>query len=132
MRKSKTRRPAENASTRVQIAALPFRLSASGEWEGWPVKGFADHEAAVKEALEEAGLVGKIEPRAVGSYGYWKRQATIFEFVEVKVYPLEVHSQLETWREKGERHMAWLRKKQAALLVDEPELAMLIERFKPH
>jgi ADP-ribose pyrophosphatase YjhB (NUDIX family) len=65
----------ENAvTTRVQYAALPFRISARARTEfllitsretrrwiipkGWPQKGRAPHRSAAREAFEEAGVLG--------------------------------------------------------------------------
>lgn len=128
-----------------QVAALPFRLSASGAVEilvitsretgrfiipkGWPMKRLRDPDAAAREAYEEAGVTGKIRRKSVGSYNYWKRLTSTFELVEVEVYPLEVQEQHEDWPEKGRRQKAWLSPKDAALLIDEPDLATLVRGF---
>jgi 8-oxo-dGTP pyrophosphatase MutT (NUDIX family) len=74
---------------RVQYAALPYRRDGgslmevllitsrdTGRWiipKGWPLKGKAPHKAAAREAREEAGLVGKIHRRPIGSFSYEKR-----------------------------------------------------------
>ena len=76
-------------SKRVQYAALPYRRKGksapevllvtsreTGRWiipKGWPLKGKAPHKAAAREAREEAGVVGKINRRSVGSFSYEKR-----------------------------------------------------------
>jgi hypothetical protein len=49
--------------------------------------------------------------------------------LKVEVYPLEVQKQRPNWPEKGSRRLGWLSKKDAAALVDEPELITLIQRF---
>jgi hypothetical protein len=69
--------------------------------------GYGPKSAAI-EAREEAGVVGKVHRKPIGKYTYWKRLADQFRLVEVEVYPLEVSRQLETWREKQTRQMAWL------------------------
>src|SRR5271170_7842981 len=74
---------------RVQYAALPYRRKGrsptevllvtsreTGRWiipKGWPAKGKAPHKSAAREAREEAGVVGKINLRSVGSFSYEKR-----------------------------------------------------------
>jgi 8-oxo-dGTP pyrophosphatase MutT (NUDIX family) len=131
---------------RRQVAALPFRYNAAGSPEvlivtsretgrfiipkGWPMKGHSDPEAAAKEAREEAGLKGKIRRKPIGSYKYWKRLSDHFRLIRVDVYLFEVSRQLETWREKQSRQMAWLSPHSAALLVDEPKLVTLIKNLE--
>lgn len=130
---------------RQQVAALPFRISVSGAVEilvltsrdtgrfiipkGWKKKGHKKPDAAANEAYEEAGVVGKVQRKPVGIYTYWKRGATGFEQLEVLVYPLLVTKQRADWPEKGQRRLAWLSREDAALLVDEPQLASLIRTF---
>jgi 8-oxo-dGTP pyrophosphatase MutT (NUDIX family) len=133
-------------SGRWQVAALPFRYTGAGFLEvliitsretgrfiipkGWPMKGHADPDAAAIEAREEAGVAGKIRRESIGKYVYWKRLADQFELVEVAVYPLEVSRQLQTWREKQSRQMAWLSLEDAATLLDEPQLIALIRNLE--
>jgi 8-oxo-dGTP pyrophosphatase MutT (NUDIX family) len=95
--------------------------------KGWPMKGRTDPEVAAIEAREEAGLIGNVRRKPIGKYTYWKRLAEEFRLVEV--YPLKVSRQLETWREKQSRQMAWLSPDKAAILVDEPQLITLIQNL---
>lgn len=91
------------------------------------MKGRPDCEAAAKEAAEEAGVVGTWHEKPVGSFQYWKRLKGSFIPVSVDVYPLHVERELGTWKERAARSRAWLTPDQAALLVDEPELAAILE-----
>lgn len=129
----------------IQYAALPWRqarrrieilLITSREtrrWvipKGWPMKGRAPHEAAALEAMEEAGISGEIDPTAIGSYSYLKRMKGD-EAVpsQVIVFPLEVASQLDHWKEKDQRQSRWFPYAKAAALVAEPALKRLIRDF---
>ncbi|TIX46834.1 MAG: NUDIX hydrolase, partial [Mesorhizobium sp.] len=47
------------------------------------------------------------------------------------VYPLHVQQELDEWKEQKNRRRAWLKPDQAALLVDEPKLAALLESIAP-
>jgi 8-oxo-dGTP pyrophosphatase MutT (NUDIX family) len=127
---------------RTQVAALPIRREATGEvrvllitsretrrWiipKGWPMKGRTNAQAAAQEALEEAGVEGRVRKEPFGKYLYWKRGETNFELCEVLVYLLEVTRQLETWREKGQREARWFSVEDAADLVEEPGLTAVI------
>jgi 8-oxo-dGTP pyrophosphatase MutT (NUDIX family) len=129
----------------IQYAALPWRALGgrveillitsreSRRWvipKGWPMKDKAPHEAAVAEAYEEAGVTGEIDPVSVGSYRYVKRLKGEEGIpIQVIVFPLEVQSQLDHWKEKDQRQSAWFRFQKAAGLVVEPNLKRLIRDF---
>jgi 8-oxo-dGTP pyrophosphatase MutT (NUDIX family) len=127
---------------RTQVAALPIRREETGEvrvllitsretkrWiipKGWPMKGRTNAQAAAQEALEEAGVEGRVQKEPFGKYLYWKRAEANFELCEVLVYLLEVTRQLETWREKGQREARWFSLEDAADLVEEPGLTAVL------
>lgn len=72
-----------------QVAALPWRISKSGslrimlitsrsgrQWiilKGWPMAGKSEFGSAAQEALEEAGVIGKVASAALGEFEYSKR-----------------------------------------------------------
>ncbi|TIX37085.1 MAG: NUDIX hydrolase, partial [Mesorhizobium sp.] len=62
---------------------------------------------------------------------YCKRLKDTFVPITVKVYPLHVQQELDEWKEQKNRRRAWLKPDQAALLVDEPKLAALLESIAP-
>lgn len=138
MRKSS--RPAE---TRVQYAALPYRHRTAsrtevllvtsretGRWiipKGWPIRRKTPYATAEREAREEAGVVGTIGKRAIGSFSYEKRLKNGKVIIcKVKVFALKVKRQVEDWREKGQRQVQWLSRSKAAKTVLEPVLRNLI------
>ncbi len=128
----------------LQYAALPYRLDdglevllitsrETGRWvlpKGWPMKGKKAHEAAAREAFEEAGVRGKVGKSAVGRYNYGKRlsDGCVVGCV-VEVYPLAVGRQMSSWPEQDQRTLGWYSPDDAAQLVEEPELADLITAF---
>ena len=133
---------------RTQFAALPFRIGTSGRPEimlltsretgrwvipkGWPIKGLKPREVAVREAYEEAGLVGSITTkRPVGIYHYEKQFDEGGLLCEVQVFLFRVDQQLDDWPEKGQRETRWLDPAEAAALVNEGGLAEII-RFASH
>jgi 8-oxo-dGTP pyrophosphatase MutT (NUDIX family) len=98
------------AARRVQYGALPYRLAAGSRpqfmlvtsretrrWiipKGWPKKGKSPHHSAAREAFEEAGVVGAVARRCVGSFSYEKRLKNGGAVVcKVSVFPLEVTHQ---------------------------------------
>lgn len=138
----------------VQYAALPFRRRKpskaasgrkdglqillvtsrdTGRWvipKGWPMKGKRPHAAAAREALEEAGVTGKIGKLPLGAYRYQKRLKNGAALTcLVDVFPLQVQRQRKDWPERRQRTAHWFTPLDAAKAVDEPELAALIEAF---
>ena len=131
-----------SAARRVQYGALPYRLSAgsrpqfmlvtSRETRRWliPKKGKSPHHSAAREAFEEAGVVGAVARRSVGSFTYEKRLKNGGAVVcEVRVFPLQVRRQNKQWPEKPERVVKWLSASQAAEKVKEPKLSAIILRL---
>lgn len=142
-KKPKQRKPVE-ADAR-QVAALPYKRTKKGAFKflimtsrgtkrfiipkGWPMKKLRDHDAAGREAFEEAGVLGKVSRQPLGVFLYWKRMKRTFKLIEVDLFPLRVTRQAKKWPEKGEREMAWLDAEDAILLLDEPRLKTLIRNF---
>src|SRR6266581_6057343 len=128
-----------SAARRVQYGALPYRVNSGSRAEimlvtsrdtrrwiipkGWPKKGKSPHHSAAREAFEEAGVVGAVARRSVGSFSYEKQLKNGGAVVcEVRVFPLEVRRQNKQWPEKQERVVKWLSASQAAEKVKEPKL----------
>lgn len=129
----------------IQYAALPFRILAGQVWillitsrgtqrwvipKGWPMTGLKPQEAAATEAAEEAGIVGAVEDRPIGSYRYDKRlKRDDTTAVQVIVFPFRVQAQAEDWKERHQRRSGWFRYRKAAILVAEPALRHIIRDF---
>jgi 8-oxo-dGTP pyrophosphatase MutT (NUDIX family) len=139
---SSSRHAARDAG--MQYAALPYRVGegleillitsrGTGRWvlpKGWPMRGRTAHSAAAREALEEAGVKGDVGRIAIGRYSYGKRLKNGAVLAcTVEVYPLAVDRQLKRWPEQGQRSFSWFSPTEAAELVDEVELAALIQSF---
>jgi len=133
---------------RAQFAALPWRRNAEGEVEvmlitsretrrwvipkGWPIKGMKSAKSAAREAFEEAGVVGKVAKRPIGAYAYDKRLRNgRLQHVRVAVFALNVESEAEAYPELGQREKRWLPLADAASLVAEPELMVVLATFRP-
>lgn len=98
--------------------------------KGWEEPGTTAYEQAVREAFEEAGLVGQVEPEPIVRYSYTKRlrHGGIVQ-CEVNVFPLWVERQLEAWPEQGQRETRWFSLAEAALVVAEAPLIALLLRL---
>jgi len=133
---------------RAQYAALPWRRNKAGEGEvllitsretkrwvipkGWPINGMTSPKSAAREAFEEAGVLGKVAKRPVGAYAYDKRLKNgRLQHVRVAVFALAVDSEADAYPELGQREKLWVSPQEAARLVDEPELMVLLATFRP-
>lgn len=133
----------ERGELPIQTGALPWRLSSkkkievllvtsrrSGRWtipKGWPMRGKSLAEAAAREAFEEAGVTGPIDPDPIGKVNYVKNLLAIGELeISIFVYRMRVDEELRKWPELGQRKRRWFSAKGAAKRVDSPELSDLI------
>ena len=99
--------------------------------KGWPQRGRAPHDAAAREAFEEAGVTGAVARRSVGSFPYEKLLKNGgLVLCEVRVFPLKVTGQSRQWPEKEQRDFKWVSIKEAAETVQEPMLSKIIRRLK--
>jgi phosphohistidine phosphatase len=104
-----------------QAAVIPFRRTA-GKLEiclirkkGWHLKkkwgipkgfiarGDTPRDTALKEALEEAGLSGRLVGPRIGSYVYRKWGTAL----EVTVYLMQVKAESRRWDEEDFRERRW-------------------------
>ena len=130
---------------KTQVAAFPIRISDEGQvfvllvtsretkrWvlpKGWPSKKMSDSKAASREALQEAGITGKIERKPFGYYRYRKALPGKFKMIDVAVYALWVRKQRQHWPEENERTRVWASLSDAARLVREPGLKKLLNEM---
>jgi 8-oxo-dGTP pyrophosphatase MutT (NUDIX family) len=139
------KKSATGAEPARQYAALPWRMAERAEillassretrrWvipKGWPMKGRKPHMTAAIEALQEAGLLGKIAKTTFGAFHYEKRLKNgAVLLCRVDVFLLRVSRQRKSWPEKDQRVTQWFSPTDAAQLVDEPELSALIKTFE--
>jgi len=132
-------------SNQIQYAALPFRmidgepqvlLVTSRENKRWilpkgqPEKKVAARNVAAQEAYEEAGVVGQISTRSIGSFPSAKRLRSGEEMaIRVRVYMLEVSQELDDWPEKNERERRWVNAGEAVMMASEPGLTQFLLHF---
>jgi len=146
-RPSRRRTPIEDGDSFQQFGALPWRRNKRGEirvllvtsrergrWlfpKGWLAEGRTAAESAATEAFEEAGVIGDIEDRVLGSYHYEKilRDQSTVDCI-VTMFPLRVRGTLLQWRERGERKRRWCNLAEAIDLVSDAGLSKLLREVQ--
>lgn len=132
---------------RVQYGALPYRFTETNSLEvllvttrqtrrwiipkGWPIKGLKPPKSAAREAYEEAGIRGTVGAKAIGVFSYEKGLDANGVTVpcEVRVFPMIVKRQLDTWPESHEREARWFEPAKALSAIKDKGLRELIESF---
>jgi 8-oxo-dGTP pyrophosphatase MutT (NUDIX family) len=132
----------ETAEPRTQYGALCWRMRRdnlqvllvtsrdTGRWvipKGWPHDNQDGANSAAREAWEEAGVEGAVDPRCLGVFAYDKVQpASANVPCVVGVYGLRVHRLLRRFPERDQRRRKWFSVEKAARRVAEPELRALM------
>jgi len=118
---------------RVQVLLVTSR--DTGRWvipKGWPVTGLGPAESAAREAWEEAGVRGTPDPACLGVYTYPKMLADGRALpCQVAVYPLRVDRLARKFPERKQRRRHWFTPEEAALRVDEADMAAILRAFAP-
>ncbi len=123
-----------------QACVIPFRkrndeieimLITSKNKKNWILpKGIVERGdthilAAEKEALEEAGIIGKVFKQSIGSYNYKKWNS----ICSVEVYPFMVEKILDQWLEDDFRKRMWFDIDSAVSSVNKKEIKKLLKKF---
>lgn len=125
------------AASATGVASVSVLLVTSRQTRRWvlpkgnPVVGIGLHESAAHEALEEAGVHGSVCPTPIGTFRYRKRRKSgASVMVDVDVFPIAVTEELVEWEEDGERERRWFTLRDAAEVVEEPELQQILRNFR--
>lgn len=130
-------------ATLQQFGALPWRRNRSeeievllittrrtGRWilpRGWAVKAKTPAETAAREAFEEAGVIGSVDPQPVGEYSYVKMLADGSENdCLVTLFSLQVRGTLVHWPEMDQRQRRWHGLDHACAAASDRQLARLL------
>lgn len=129
---------------KAQYGALPYRLSPeleillvtsreTGRWvipKGWPIRLKSRRKVAALEALEEAGVEGRVAKEPLGEFDYLKvLRGGENQACRVTVFALEVATQRDAWLEQAQRSAHWFGWEAAAAAVLEPGLSQIISDF---
>jgi 8-oxo-dGTP pyrophosphatase MutT (NUDIX family) len=131
----------ERSERVLQAAAIPYRwhtgrleiaIITKRQRSAWIVpKGHVEpgetpRQSALREATEEAGLLGSIERRPCGSYEYEKEGEPRI----VLVFLLRVTESLRRWSEDDVRRREWTRLDVAIRRVREPGLRDILRDLR--
>lgn len=121
-----------------QASAIPFRWSDGqlqvclitarrnpNKWivpKGVIEAGDSPGETALKEAREEAGLLGRLLPEPLGEYRYKK----LGRRLSVRVFAMEVQQSQERWAERKRRLRCWVAPEQALEMLSTSKLKALV------
>lgn len=104
----------------------------TGRWsvpKGGIEDGMNGPATAVREAYEEAGVLGPAEPEPIGTFRSWKIRPPQFWRIEIQVFPLEIREIREKWPESDERHRRFVTLDEARTLLSEPAIIDIAARF---
>ncbi len=125
----------------AQSAVVPYRVvgatvrvllvttKISSRWvvpKGMIEPGLTPAASAVKEAMEEGGVLGVVTGGCLGRYRYIKRRPGRSAHCVVQVFPMHVTAVLTNWSERTQRRRAWMDLVQAQACVREPGLRRII------
>ena len=108
--------PYRTAENGVEFALITSRNT--GRWivpKGTVEPNMTAAASAAKEALEEAGLLGKTDDQPLGEYFYSK----FGRIYRVEIFPFFVTEQLDNWDEKHFRKREWVGPKDALSRITE-------------
>ena len=98
--------------------------------KGWPHIGRGPCDLAAREAFLEAGVLGLVGRRSLGSFRYKKRlKKERVAVCDVHVFPLHVAHQRQQWSEKNQREIKWVSVQEAAETVQNARLREIIRRW---
>jgi len=124
----------------AQSAVLAYRLRdnvlevlviTSREGKRWVLPkgmiepGMTAAASAAKEAMEEAGITGRVIDRSLGRYHRKKWRG----ICEVEVFPMEVMQELKQWPESAFRRRAWVTLEEATKRLDPADLKKILGRL---
>jgi 8-oxo-dGTP pyrophosphatase MutT (NUDIX family) len=124
-----------------QVAAIPIRWTSgrpevllvttrgTGRWtvpKGWALADSIGSECAAREAFEEAGVRGEVQPSALGTFEYWKRSKRGRAILQVRAFALFVDEVAWDWPEREQRKRAWFSPEVACRLAANDDLSALI------
>lgn len=109
-----------------EVQVLLITTRSKGKWiipKGGIEKHLDSHESAEQEALEEAGVVGRVSPVSIGCY----RHGDSDKDPIVEVFLMRVERELDSWEEDDERTRRWVTLEEAYQHVAEDGLKSILD-----
>lgn len=116
---------------RIQDGKIQVLLITSRDRQSWVMpkgdipEGMSPPDSAAKEAWEEAGIIGQVNTREIGTYKYRKQGKNY----RVKMYLLPVQTLSEDYPEAGFRDRQWLDIPQAMRRIKTTSLRRILQGF---
>ena len=135
-------RPSPCPTSHAQVAAIPLRwvdakpeillvtTRGKGRWtvpKGWPLTEAPNAACAAREAFEEAGVTGYVAPYSLGVFQYEKKLGSAKNWFSATGFVLQVETEHDNWPERNERKRAWFALDEAKALVENEDLAVLMD-----
>jgi len=114
--------PYRKVDSRIEIMLVSTR---QGNWtipKGIIEDDLTPQSSAAKEALEEAGITGKVKKKKVGTYKYNKWGGTC----TAKVYKMKVEKIYDKWDEDNVRIRMWIPLDSASKFILKKKLLTII------
>ena len=127
----------QNKSSFNQSGVIPYRyknnelqilIITTRKGKHWTIpkgnieRNLTPAQSAEKEAFEEAGITGNLDPIPVGIYTYQKSG----KLYHVQVFLLEVKQESTDWPECGFRNRQWLNMKEVLNYINNEQLNHLL------
>ncbi|KYC41519.1 NUDIX hydrolase [Scytonema hofmannii PCC 7110] len=110
----------------IEVLLITSRNSQNwGIPKGGVTDGMSPAASAVKEAWEEAGVVGQVDAYKLNTYEYRKKGKTY----KVKMFLLPVETVLEDYPEVGQRQRQWVNVIQAVRQVKKGSVKRILKEF---
>ncbi|OUL36079.1 NUDIX hydrolase [Nostoc sp. 106C] len=116
---------------RIQDGKVEVLLITSRDRQNWVMpkgdipNGMSPPDSAAKEAWEEAGVIGQVNTREIGTYKYRKQGKNY----RVKMYLLPVEAESEDYPEAGHRERQWLDVSNAIRRIKITSLKRILKAF---
>lgn len=86
-------------------------------------------QAGAREALEEAGVKGRLDKKDTIDAIIGKSASDGIENITITFYPMDVLKEYSKWEEMDERKRKWVRLAEAKKLVKDADFRAVIEQF---
>jgi 8-oxo-dGTP pyrophosphatase MutT (NUDIX family) len=114
----------------LRFAVVTSRRTGRWVFPKWSVdEGMTPAAAAAREAMEEAGVIGRPDEVPIGRFRGVKVRAPFSWPIEVEIYPLRIERVLDAWPEARQRRRRFVTVDEARRLLTDPAMVAIAERL---